>query len=147
MPGPSGAAIATLIALPIDLFGLVPSTSLVVIYMVTVMFIGARAMAAALATSVICFLTHNFFFTAPRYTFTIQRAEDVVGIVLFLLGALFTGTLAGRPEGAGDGDAREPAPHCDALRFRQARGRQIRSSTTCSTPAPTMSRRHSTAGR
>ena len=97
LAGSIGAAIATLIALPIDLFGLVPSTSLVVIYMVTVMFIGARyGLLPALATSVICFLTHNFFFTAPRYTFTIQRAEDVVGIVLFLLGALFTGTLAGR---------------------------------------------------
>lgn len=97
LAGIIGAAIATLIALPIDIFGLVPPTSLVVIYMVTVLFVGARyGLLPALATSLVCFLAHNFFFTSPRYSFTIQSAEDVVGIVLFLIGALFTGTLAGR---------------------------------------------------
>ncbi|MEQ1899994.1 MAG: sensor histidine kinase KdpD [Devosia sp.] len=95
--GIAGAAIATLVALPIDLLGLVPPPSLVVIYMVAVLFVGARfGLVPALATSVICFLAHNFFYTAPRYSFTIQSAEDVVGIVLFLIGALFTGTLAGQ---------------------------------------------------
>jgi two-component system sensor histidine kinase KdpD len=95
--GVGGAAIATLLALPIDLLGLVPSPSLVVIYLVAVLFVGARyGTLPAVATSVICFLAHNFFYTAPRYTFTVQSAEDVVGIVLFLIGALFTGSLAGR---------------------------------------------------
>lgn len=95
--GVAGAAIATLIALPIDLFGLVPPPSLVVIYLVAVLFVGARyGLVPALATSVVCFLAHNFFYTSPRYSFTIQSAEDVVGIVLFLVGALFTGSLAGR---------------------------------------------------
>ncbi|RYE84367.1 MAG: sensor histidine kinase KdpD, partial [Hyphomicrobiales bacterium] len=95
--GIGGAAIATLIALPIDLLHLVPPPSLVVIYLVAVLFVGARyGLLPAIATSVLCFLAHNFFYTAPRYTFTIQSAEDVVGIVLFLIGALFTGSLAGR---------------------------------------------------
>ncbi len=95
--GIAGAAIATLIALPIDLLGLVPPPSLVVIYLVAVLFVGARyGLVPALATSVVCFLAHNFFYTSPRYSFTIQSAEDVVGIVLFLVGALFTGTLAGQ---------------------------------------------------
>lgn len=92
-----GAALATLIALPIDVLSLVPPPSLVVIYMVAVMFVGARyGLVPALATSVVCFLAHNFFYTTPRYSFTIQSAEDVVGIAMFLVGALFTGTLAGR---------------------------------------------------
>ena len=95
--GVLGAAIATLIAWPIDSFALVPPASLVVIYMVAVLFVGARyGLAPALATSVVCFLAHNFFYTPPRFSFTIQRPEDVVGIVLFLIGALFTGSLAGR---------------------------------------------------
>ena len=95
--GTGGAAIATLIAQPIDMFGLVPPPSLVVIYLVAVLFVGARyGLVPALATSVLCFLAHNFFYTTPRYSFTIQQPEDVVGIVLFLIGALFTGSLAGR---------------------------------------------------
>jgi two-component system sensor histidine kinase KdpD len=97
LAGVAGAAVATLIAFPIDIFGLVPPPSLVVIYMVAVLFVGARyGLLPALATSVVCFLAHNFFYTSPRYSFTIQSAEDVVGIVLFLIGAFFTGSLAGR---------------------------------------------------
>ena len=95
--GLAGATLATLIAAPIDYYGLVSPTSLVVIYMVAVLFVGARyGLWPALFTSVLCFLAHNWFYTAPRYSFTIQSPEDVVGIALFLVGALFTGTLAGR---------------------------------------------------
>lgn len=97
LTGVGGAAIATLIAMPIDVLGLVSPPSLVVIYMVAVLYVGARfGLMPALATSVVCFLAYNFFYTEPRYTFTIQSAEDVVGVFLFLAGALFTGTLAGR---------------------------------------------------
>ena len=97
LAGLAGAALATLIAWPIDYYGLVSPTSLVVIYMVAVLFVGARyGLWPALFTSVLCFLAHNWFYTAPRYSFTIQSPEDVVGIVLFLVGAIFTGTLAGR---------------------------------------------------
>jgi two-component system sensor histidine kinase KdpD len=89
--------VATLIAWPIDSFGLVSPTSLVVIYMVAVLLVGARyGLWPALATSLLCFLAHNWFYTPPRYSFTIQRPEDAVGIVLFLAGAIATGTLAGQ---------------------------------------------------
>ncbi len=97
LAGVAGAAIATLIAWPIDSLGLVSPTSLVVIYMVAVLLVGARyGLWPALATSVLCFLAHNWFYTAPRYSFTIQSPEDVVGIVLFLMGAIVTGSLTGR---------------------------------------------------
>jgi two-component system sensor histidine kinase KdpD len=97
LAGVGGAAAATLVAWPIDSLGLVSPTSLVVIYMVAVLLVGARyGLWPALATSVLCFLAHNWFYTSPRYSFTIQRPEDVVGIVLFLVGAIVTGTLAGR---------------------------------------------------
>ncbi|HWA44016.1 MAG TPA: sensor histidine kinase KdpD, partial [Hypericibacter adhaerens] len=97
LAGVAGAAAATLIAWPIDALHLVSPTSLVVIYMVAVLLVGARyGLWPAIVTSVLCFLAHNWFYTAPRYSFTIQRPEDVVGIVLFLMGAIVTGTLAGR---------------------------------------------------
>ena len=97
LAGVAGAAVATLVAWPIDALGIVSPTSLVVIYMVAVLLIGARyGLKPALATSFVCFLAHNWFYTAPRYSFTIQRPEDVVNIVLFLMGAIVTGTLAGR---------------------------------------------------
>jgi two-component system sensor histidine kinase KdpD len=97
LAGAVGAAVATLIAWPIDSFGLVSPTSLVVIYMVAVLLVGARyGLWPALATSLLCFLAHNWFYTPPRYSFTIQRPEDAVGIVLFLAGAIATGTLAGQ---------------------------------------------------
>ncbi|MGN6156734.1 MAG: ATP-binding protein, partial [Devosia sp.] len=95
--GVAGATLATLVAWPIDAFNLVSPPSLVVIYMVAVLLIGARyGLWPAIVTSVLCFLAQNWFYTAPRYSFTIQRPEDVAGIFLFLIGALVTGTLAGR---------------------------------------------------
>jgi two-component system sensor histidine kinase KdpD len=97
LAGLVGAILATLIAAPIDHFALVSPISLVIIYMVAVLFVGARyGLWPALFTSLLCFLAHNWFYTAPRYSFTIQSPEDVVGLVLFLFGAVFTGTLAGR---------------------------------------------------
>ncbi len=97
LAGLAGAALATLVAWPIDSFGLVAPTSLVVIYMVAVLLVGARyGLWPAVVTSVLCFLAHNWFYTGPRFSFTIQQPEDVVGIVLFLMGAIVTGTLAGR---------------------------------------------------
>ncbi|MGN6159139.1 MAG: DUF4118 domain-containing protein [Devosia sp.] len=97
LAGVAGALLATLVAWPIDALNLVSPTSLVIIYMVAVLLVGARyGLWPAVVTSMLCFLAHNWFYTSPRYSFTIQRPEDVVGLVLFLMGALVTGTLAGR---------------------------------------------------
>jgi two-component system sensor histidine kinase KdpD len=97
LAGVLGALVATLIAWPIDTYGIVSPNSLVVIYMVAVLLVGARyGLWPALATSVLCFLSYNWFYTPPRFSFTVHRPEDVAGIVLFLAGAIVTGTLAGR---------------------------------------------------
>ncbi|MFD1942673.1 sensor histidine kinase [Paradevosia shaoguanensis] len=95
--GAAGAAVATGIAWAIQEVYPVPVASLAVIYLVGVLFVGARyGLRPALATSLISFLAYNFFFSEPLYTFTIRQVEDVVAIFLFLVGAIFTGTLAGR---------------------------------------------------
>ncbi|MGF1551483.1 MAG: ATP-binding protein [Paracoccaceae bacterium] len=51
---------------------------------------------AALAASVIAFLAYNFFLTEPRFTFLIERPDQLVTVVFFLVFAAVTGTLAAR---------------------------------------------------
>ncbi|AKR54964.1 hypothetical protein XM25_03905 [Devosia sp. H5989] len=95
--GAVGAAVATFVAWAALEIYPVPLASLAVIYLVGVLFVGARyGLRPALATSLVSFLSYNFFFSEPLYSFTIRQVEDVVAIFLFLIGALFTGTLAGR---------------------------------------------------
>jgi two-component system sensor histidine kinase KdpD len=95
--GLGGAAIATLIAWGIDSTQIIDIGSLAVIYLVVVLAVGARyGLVPALATSVVSFLAYNFFFTEPRLSLQVSQAESIVAIVIFLIGAVFTGTLAGR---------------------------------------------------
>ncbi len=97
LAGLAGALVATLIAWGIDTIELVDPGTLSVVYLVVVLAIGARyGLLPALATSVVSFLAFNFFFTEPRLSFAVAQAESVFAIFIFLVGALFTGTLAGR---------------------------------------------------
>jgi two-component system sensor histidine kinase KdpD len=97
LAGLGGATVATLIAWGIDSTEIIDTGSLAVIYLVVVLAVGARyGLVPALATSVISFLAYNFFFTEPRLSFQVQQAESIVAIIIFLIGAIFTGTLAGR---------------------------------------------------
>jgi two-component system sensor histidine kinase KdpD len=95
--GLGGALVATLIAGGIDAIQIVDPGTLSVIYLVVVLAVGARyGLVPALATALVSFLAYNFFFTEPRFSFAVAQAESVIAIVIFLIGALFTGTLAGR---------------------------------------------------
>src|SRR2546425_294923 len=40
-----------------------------------------------LGAALLAFLGLNFFFTAPRHTFRVERLEDLVALVVFLVGA------------------------------------------------------------
>jgi two-component system sensor histidine kinase KdpD len=97
LAGVGGAIVATLIAWAIDSSEIIDTGSLAVIYLVVVLAVGARyGLIPALATSVVSFLAYNFFFTEPRLSLQVTQAESIVAIVIFLIGAVFTGTLAGR---------------------------------------------------
>jgi two-component system sensor histidine kinase KdpD len=48
---------------------------------------------AGLATSVLAFLALNFFFTEPLHTLSVQKVEDIVALVVFLLVSAIVGTL------------------------------------------------------
>ncbi|BAT58462.1 sensor protein KdpD [Variibacter gotjawalensis] len=88
-------AAATAIAWPFWQY--VPVASIAVVYLLAVSAIAFRhGLVAALAASGIGFLTYNFFFTTPYYSFSVEQYESIVALLVFLISALFTGTLASR---------------------------------------------------
>jgi two-component system, OmpR family, sensor histidine kinase KdpD len=88
---------ATAVAWPIAAFDAVPSGAITVIYLLSVMLAGARfGLIASLLASAFGFLAYNFFYTEPYFTLSVSKPSDVVSLGVFLLGALFTGTLASR---------------------------------------------------
>lgn len=67
------------------------------VFIVAVVVVAAQArMAAAMTTAVLCFVSYNFFFIEPRFTFQIGAHRGVVTVVLFLAAALVAGRLAAR---------------------------------------------------
>ncbi len=52
--------------------------------------------ASAIAAAVLSFLSYNFFFIEPRYTFTIAAPHELFALLVFLVVAVVTGGLAGR---------------------------------------------------
>ncbi len=71
--------------------------NLSMIFLMAVLVVAARTrMAVALYTAIACFFGYNFFFTAPRYTFAIERLDDVLAVMLFLVTALVSSRLATR---------------------------------------------------
>ena len=51
---------------------------------------------SAVAASILSFLCYNFFFIPPIYTFTVASPQELLSLLVFLMVAVFTGTLAGR---------------------------------------------------
>ncbi len=62
----------------------------------------------AIASAVGAFLTFNFFFVEPRYTFSVANPDAVLALLTFLLVAIVTGQLAAAQRGrAEEAEARE----------------------------------------
>lgn len=67
------------------------------IFITAVMLVAVRTrMAVAVYAATLCFLSYNFFFIAPRYTFYISTGQGVVTVAAFLVVALICGRLANR---------------------------------------------------
>jgi two-component system, OmpR family, sensor histidine kinase KdpD len=79
------------------LLRLAPDVSTAVAALVYVLaVVGATAMGgqiAGLVAAPLSFLALNFFFTPPRYMFVVDKAEDLLALVVFLVVALTVGTL------------------------------------------------------
>jgi two-component system, OmpR family, sensor histidine kinase KdpD len=86
-----GPTIATSTALLVGSDHQVVATSAYLLAVVVAAAFGGRA--AGLAAALLSFLGLNFFFTEPRYTFRVDKGEDLVALVLFLVVATIVGTL------------------------------------------------------
>lgn len=87
--------LATLAAHLLD--GLLPSPSLVLLFLVAVLVAAVRyGFWMGIAASVATFLAYNFFFVEPRQTLRVDHAADVLTLLTLLAAGATTGSLAGR---------------------------------------------------
>jgi len=72
-----------------------PNISLV--FLAAVLLVAVRSsLGPALACAALSFLAYDFLFIPPNFSFSVQREEDVLTLVFFLLMAALTGNLAAR---------------------------------------------------
>ena len=88
-------AIATGISWLLDPW--VPSASLSTVYLVAILLVASKIGAQpALLASILSFLSYDFFFTTPRWTFTITGLGGILQLVTFLTAAIIVSSMAGR---------------------------------------------------
>lgn len=82
------------------LLGEVLDTTLVaLLYLIPLGIITARwGLGPGITSALITFLTFNYFFIQPYYTFTVHRPADVVILVVFLIVAVVISQLVGRAQ-------------------------------------------------
>ncbi|HEX2465624.1 MAG TPA: DUF4118 domain-containing protein, partial [Thermoanaerobaculia bacterium] len=93
------AAVATAIAVLISaaLDGILPVASLALIFITMVIAVAVRSsIGVALFAAVLSFLSYDFFFTEPRFTFAIHNGEDLLAVLAFLVAAVACSHLAAR---------------------------------------------------
>jgi two-component system sensor histidine kinase KdpD len=74
-------------------------TSIALAMVLLVILVAVRAgRGPALYTSILAGVSFNFFFIGPFYTLRIQRAEDIVAFIVFVLTAILIGQLSSRLE-------------------------------------------------
>ncbi|MBK5304904.1 MULTISPECIES: sensor histidine kinase [Gammaproteobacteria] len=87
--------LASALAWAVESFLPLPNISLV--FLAAVLLVAVRSsLGPALACAALSFLTYDFLFIPPNFSFTIQREEDVLTLLFFLLMAALTGNLAAR---------------------------------------------------
>src|SRR5664279_1529373 len=76
---------------------LTPIPNLSMIFLMAVLFTAVSfGVWPAIYASVISFVTYNFFFIEPVYTFTIAEPYELLALVIFLVVAVVTSAIAGR---------------------------------------------------
>lgn len=83
----------TLILYGLHLYPRIPNISLVYLLVVLVLA-STRGLYPAVFSSVMAFLSFDFFLVQPFYTFTIARPEEWLALLIFLCTAIITGQLA-----------------------------------------------------
>jgi two-component system, OmpR family, sensor histidine kinase KdpD len=86
-----GSGLVTLLA---SLEQHIPSTTAAMLYVLVVVLASAiGGPAAGVAASGLSFLALNFFFTSPLHTFVVNKPEDLIALVVFLVVSVITGLL------------------------------------------------------
>ncbi|MFJ2684495.1 DUF4118 domain-containing protein [Pseudomonas sp. NPDC087342] len=93
------AVVATLLAsaLAWAVASVLPLPNISLVFLAAVLLVAVRSsLGPALACAALSFLTYDFLFIPPNFSFSIQREEDVLTLLFFLLMAALTGNLAAR---------------------------------------------------
>lgn len=93
------ALVATLLAsaLAWAVSSVLPLPNISLVFLAAVLLVAVRSsLGPALACAALSFLTYDFLFIPPNFSFSIQREEDVLTLLFFLLMAALTGNLAAR---------------------------------------------------
>jgi len=93
------ALVATLLAAGIawGVSGVLALPNISLVFLAAVLLVAVRSsLGPALACAAMSFLTYDFLFIPPNFSFSIQREEDVLTSLFFLLMAALTGNLAAR---------------------------------------------------
>ncbi|MGY2189995.1 DUF4118 domain-containing protein [Pseudomonas sp. SDO5591_S426] len=74
-----------------------PLPNISLVFLAAVLLVAVRSsLGPALVCAALSFLTYDFLFIPPNFSFSIQREEDVLTLLFFLLMAALTGNLAAR---------------------------------------------------
>ncbi|MDB5993615.1 MAG: osmosensitive channel Signal transduction histidine kinase [Pseudomonas sp.] len=93
------AVVATILAsaLAWAVASILPLPNISLVFLAAVLLVAVRSsLGPALACAALSFLTYDFLFIPPNFSFSIQREEDVLTLLFFLLMAALTGNLAAR---------------------------------------------------
>ena len=86
---------AVLVGMLLTHFLPLPNLSMIFLAAVLVCAVTLGSLSAILA-AIISFFAYNFFFIEPLYTFTVAEPHELFALIIFLLVAVLTGSLAGR---------------------------------------------------
>lgn len=91
----SAVVIAVLVGVGLEFITQLPNLSMV--FLLAVLLCAMRfGLTSAIAAAMLSFLSYNFFFIEPRYTFTVAAPYELLSLFIFLAVAFLTGSLAGR---------------------------------------------------
>lgn len=93
------ALVATLLAsaLAWAVSSVLPLPNISLVFLAAVLLVAVRSsLGPALVCAALSFLIYDFLFIPPNFSFSIQREEDVLTLLFFLLMAALTGNLAAR---------------------------------------------------
>src|SRR5215216_5702619 len=91
--------IAAITALFVALRSVLETTLVALLYLIPLGIITAYwGLGPGLTSALITFLTFNYFFIEPHYTFTVHRPTDIVILVVFLIVAVVISQLVGRAQ-------------------------------------------------